>query len=294
MIKLTKRAILDGALPHHEQHLIASKIVQLGGAKMTITSHGYRPEEEETILAAATRGAKGYTKKSRTSAAIAMMDVVLAANRDYNKAVKPYVDDMRKRYGRLTIKQLGEMVDAVASASEFKAVWGHNDARKFEVLKALLRTFTPRLGQLDTPDNDFKVISAWAKAAHLSTRTSDPVGQIKDIGIATFQHLRMTFGANTIKPDLRVKHVLEREFDLHLSDREAIQAIEQIAHIVKYTPLLIDQIFVKYGSGYYYRTESDAVRKAVRQVVRNLKLMDFPVEKIAEATGWSTVDVESA
>ncbi|WP_175881454.1 hypothetical protein [Burkholderia sp. BCC0044] len=294
MITLTKRAILDGALSHHEQKLIASKIVQLGDAKMTITSHGYRPGKDETILAAATRGAKGYTKKSRNSPAIAMMDVILAANRDYNKAVKPYVDDMRQRYGRLTIKQLEGMVAAAASASEFKAVWGHNDARKFEILKALLKTFTPRLGQLDNPDNDFKVISAWAKTAHLSTKATDPVGRIKDIGIATFQHLRMTFGADTIKPDLRVKHVLEREFYLNLSDRDAILAVEQMAKIVGHTPLLIDQIFVKYGSGYYYRTDSDAVRKAVTHIVRNLKIMNFPIERIAEATGWSTRDVEGA
>ncbi|MFM0330124.1 hypothetical protein [Paraburkholderia strydomiana] len=294
MIKLTKRALLDRALSHHEQRLVASKIAELGDAKMTISSHGYRFGVDETILAAATRGAKGYTKNSRTSPAIAVMEVVLAANRDYNKAVKPYVDDMRNRYGRLTIKQLGRMVTAAGDASEFKAVWGHNDARKFEILKALLKTFSPRLGQVDTPANDFMVISAWAKTAHPSTRATDPVGRIKDIGIATFQHLRMNFGADTVKPDLRVKHVLEREFDLRLSDQDSILAVERMAEIVKRSPLLIDQMFVKYGSGYYYRTESAAVRETVRHIVRNLKTMNSPIERIAEATGWSTRDVEGA
>ncbi len=294
MIMLTKRAVLNGELSHLELQSIASKIVQLGDAKMTSTSHGYRAGEDETILAAAIRGTRDYTKKSRASSAIAIMDVVLAANRNYNRAVKEHVDDMHKRYGRLTIKQLRVKVDAAGSASEFKTVWGHNDARKFDVLKALLDTFIPDLGQLDTPENDFDVISKWARTAQLPNKAEDPVGQIKDVGVATFQHLRMTFGVNTVKPDLRVKDVLEREFDLRLSDRDSILAVEQMAKITGSTPLLIDQIFVKYGSGYYNRAGADAVRIAVAQIVHKLKKMQMPIEKIAEVTGWSTRDIEGA
>ncbi|MBB2919327.1 hypothetical protein [Cupriavidus alkaliphilus] len=293
MINLTKRAILDGTLSREEQQSIASMIAQLGDAKMTSTSHGYLLGTDETILEAALRGAANYTTKSQASSAIAIMDVVLAANRDYNRVVKGHVIAMRERFGRLTIKQLGEMVGA-ATASEFKNVWGHDDARKFEILKALLEIFIPRLKRIDTPENDFLVVSEWARTAQLSNKAQDPVGKIKDIGIATFQHLRMTFGADTIKPDLRVKNVLEQEFDLRLSDRDSVLVVEQMAKIVGRTPLLIDQIFVKYGSGYYYRTQADAVRVAVVHIVRKLKKMKMPIEKIAEVTGWSTRDIEGA
>ncbi|MCS6477379.1 hypothetical protein [Burkholderia thailandensis] len=254
MTQLKKRAILGGVLSPHDKQSIVLTIEQLGDARMTRTAHGYCVGSEETILAAAERGARDYTTRSRKSSAIAIMDVVLAANRDYNRSVKCHVDDMCERYGHLTLKQLRAKVNAAGSASEFKKVWGHNDARKFEILRALLKTFIARLGRRDTVENDFQVISEWARTADVSTMAQDPVGQIKGIGIATFQHLRMTFGIDTVKPDRRVKEVLNREFGLRLSDRQSILAIEEMAKVTGYTALLIDQIFVKYGSGYYYRT----------------------------------------
>ncbi|MBK3338649.1 hypothetical protein [Burkholderia pseudomallei] len=254
MTQLTKRAILGGGLPSHDKQSVVLTIGRLGDAKMTRTAHGHCVGREETILVAAKRGARDYTTRSRKSSAIAIMDVVLAANRDYNRAVKGHVDKMCERYDRLTLKQLRAKVNAAGSASEFKKVWGHDDARKFEILRALLKTFIARLGRLDTADDDFKVISEWARTTDVSTKAQDPVGQIKGVGIATFQHLRMTFGIDTVKPDRRVKEVLEREFGLRLSDRQSILAIEEMAKVTGYTSLLIDQIFVKYGSGYYYRT----------------------------------------
>ena len=270
MIKLTKGAILNSNLSHEEQQSIVSKIGQLGDAMMTSTSHGYCPGEDETILKAALRGAENYTAKSRASSAIAFMDVILAANRDYNRVVKGRVTAMRERFGRLTIKQLGAMVDA-ASANEFKNVWGHNDASKFEILKTLLEIFIPRLKRLDTPENDFLVVCEWARAAQLSNMDQDPVGRIKGVGIATFQPLRMTFGADTVKPDLRVKNVRDREFNLRLSNQDSVLVVQQMARIVKRTPLEIDQIFMKYGSGYYYRAQADAVLVEVAHIVRKLR-----------------------
>jgi hypothetical protein len=80
------------------------------------------------------------------------------------------------------------------------------------------------------------------------------------------------------KPDRRVKDVLKREFNLRLSDDKSILIVERMAEIEGVTPLLIDQIFVKYGSG-HYRVHSEAVRSAV--------------EEIANVTGWSLSDIES-
>ncbi len=105
--------------------------------------------------------------------------------------------------------------------------------------------------------NDFKLMQAWAKDACVDKLKDDTIGSIRNIGIATFQHLRMTFGANTVKPDLRVKQVLEKEFKLKLlSDLNSIKAVEQIALIMKLSVMECDQIFVMYGSSYYNTTKS--------------------------------------
>lgn len=36
---------------------------------------------------------------------------------------------------------------------------------------------------------------------------NDPVGKLQNVGVATFQHLRMTFGKDTMKPDQCVKEI---------------------------------------------------------------------------------------
>ena len=79
----------------------------------------------------------------------------------------------------------------------------------------------------------------------------DYPGSIPNLGIATFQHLRLTFGIDTVKPDQRVREVLCNEFGANLSAKNAILAVEEIATITGKEVKMIDQIFVKYGSGYY-------------------------------------------
>ena len=64
----------------------------------------------------------------------------------------------------------------------------------------------------------------------------------------------MIFGINTSKPDQRVLEVFKNEFGVKLNQKNAILAIEKIADICKCNPLLIDQVFVNYGSGYYLKT----------------------------------------
>ncbi|MEZ2355027.1 hypothetical protein [Caballeronia sp. RCC_10] len=107
MLKLDKRAFLEeGSVSSQEAELIKSKVQELGRAKMTSSSHGYRPDDDRPIIDFAREGEQRFARTSRDSSAIALMDVVLAANRDYNSAVKPHVDAMRDRYKGLTLRQL--------------------------------------------------------------------------------------------------------------------------------------------------------------------------------------------
>ncbi|MES2017763.1 MAG: hypothetical protein V4484_14830 [Pseudomonadota bacterium] len=85
---------------------------------------------------------------------------------------------------------------------------------------------------------------------------------------------------------------MRREFNLRLSDEKSILVVERMAEIEKATPLLIDQIFVKFGSG-HYSAHSDAVRTAVGEIVGKLKIMRMPAAQIAKVTGWSLIDIEN-
>ena len=112
-------------------------------------------------------------------------------------------------------------------------------------------------------------MNLWARNADVLNYEADVIGRIPNIGIATFQHLRMVFGIDTVKPDQRVKEVLVKEFELRkLSDKKAIKAAEQIASITKLKVITIDQIFVKYGSSYY---NQKANKKANKKIIGSQK-----------------------
>lgn len=252
MTTITKQAILNGKLSPAERQLISTIIDRLGRAEMTETAHGYRVNTSETVLEAVGRGKQEYIDSSRNNPAVAIMSVVLAANRNYNRQVKHHVDAMRSNQPGLTIKQLRTLIAKAQNAENFRTFWGHKDEKKFQILKDLISLISSWLGDLDTQENDFCVMSRWAKKADFADWKNDPVGSIPYVGPATFQHLRMVFGADTVKPDQRVKEVLEREFQLgRLSERNAVLAVERIAESLNASPRFIDQIFVKYGSGHY-------------------------------------------
>lgn len=252
MKKLDAKLIINGTISLQEKAVIISILKRLGESKMTESSHSFLPGTEETIWEAAVRGTKSFGSFAKISSAISIMDVILAANRNYEKVVGPHVKRMRKEYPGLTLRGLSKMTLDAHDASSFKSIWGHNDSRKFEILKSVLSVFLLEIDCIDTVENDYNVVSGWAKSANLQEKAIDKIGSIKGIGVATFQHLRMVFGVDTVKPDLRVRQVLEREFGLKASAATSVRLVEEFARISELSPLFIDQIMVKYGSGYYY------------------------------------------
>jgi hypothetical protein len=94
-------------------------------------------------------------------------------------------------------------------------------------------------------------MNRWAKKFDLDNWQND-VLRIKKIGLATLQHLRMYFGADTVKPDRRVKQVLYREFSLRVGcDRRIVEVVTEMAYILHCPVLYLDSVLVNYGSGHY-------------------------------------------
>ena len=274
------------------EEAIKRKVDDLGNKPLTIFSHGYTGVNGIKLMDSAKESGRDYTKNSKQYPAIAIMDVILAAHRDYNKQVEKHVACLRKNYQDITFKKLKDNYLNKMNYIEFKEVWGHKDEKKYEILKELISAIF-KLGNPKSKEEDFLLMKDWAKNSSIDMKVTDPVGKIKHIGLATFQHLRMTFGIDTVKPDQRVKEVLENEFNQKkLSSENAIIAAEQIAKIVKLKPLVIDQLFVKYGSG-YYRSETKAIKEEVQKIIEKLLLQNVSKEKIANATNWSLSQINS-
>jgi len=231
---------------------IVDKVEALRGMPMREGSHGYSDFPHLSIGDAAKLQAEKFqpgTSGANKNAAIVLMSVVLAANRNYEKQVHPHIQCVNKHFSQLTLFQLGDMLKKIGW-KEFKDIWGHADEKKHKTLQELVSVFLNNFGPAEMSDYDR--INKWAESAQWQCRKDDPIGKVKNVGIATFQHLRLAFGVVTVKPDVRVMQVLEKEFDAKkINPEKAILAVEGIACITERTVTEIDQIFVKYGSGYY-------------------------------------------
>ena len=133
-------------------------------------------------------------------------------------------------------------------------------------------------------------MNKWGATADLLNYKTDIIGSLPNVAIATFQHLRMVFGVDTIKPDQRVKEVLDFEFGLsRLSDVNTIKAVEQIAEISNFKVITIDQIFVQYGLSYYNQL---ANKITIKQVIGNLKKLGIENEIISKATYFTSGQID--
>jgi hypothetical protein len=263
---------------------------KIGKEPLTKTGHGFELYGNISIIEAAEKSTLDYTNKFQEKPAIGILSVVLAANRNYNKVVEPNLRRIETEKPNLKIfDQLSEIISE-KTRDEFYTFWGHKDAKKYNTLTNILSTIEELRKKYPNAKNDFDLMNKWANDADLSNYNKDLIGKIPNIAIATFQHLRMVFGVDTIKPDQRVKEVLDYEFNLpRLSDINAIKAVEEIASITKSRVITIDQILVKYGSSHYNQSTK---KTSIKEIVKRLKEEDVSHKIISKATSLSVGQIE--
>lgn len=211
-------------------------------------SHLYVRYGNKTIGEASSKEAKKYGRNQKERPAIAIIEVVLSINRKYATHVEPHIIRL-ERTDLATFKQLEEKLTTY-SREQFYNYWGHHDERKYGILSNLIKSINVLKNKYNI-NNDYILMNKWAMEANIDKYNVDIIGGIKYIGLATFQHLRMNFGVDTVKPDRQVKEVLKREFGFVGSDKKTIIEVERISKITGYSTIELDQIFVNYGSGYY-------------------------------------------
>lgn len=269
---------------------ILAGIDRIGNKKLTNTGHGFEVFGEMLIREAAEKSTLNYTDISKEKPAIGLISVVLSANRNYNLVVQPNIEKIQVAEPELKSFVQLENLLKTNSQEEFYTFWGHKDAKKYGTLKNILSTINTIKGTDPNATDDFNLMNNWAANADIVDYKNDPIGKLSNIAVATFQHLRMTYGVDTVKPDQRVKEVLYYEFKLpYLSDINVIKAVEQIASISEIKVITIDQIFVKYGSSYY---NQKANKLSLKQLVKNLKKCGVANEIISKATLLSQGQVD--
>ncbi|MDB5146643.1 MAG: hypothetical protein JWQ57_663 [Mucilaginibacter sp.] len=269
---------------------IKSIVKLIGDCLLTETSHDYSNRAGKTITEASKLSSTNYNLKAINNPAIALTEVVLAANRNYVKVVDPYIKEAEIKFP--FVKTFDDLTELMKEKNweQFSDFWHHKDEKKYNTLKSILYVITKlRENYSLVQIHDYELMNHWAINADVTKYSENPIGRIPNVAVATFQHLRMVFGANTVKPDQRVKEVLGYEFSTpKLSDINAVLAVEQIAKICNLMVLEVDQIFVNYGSGYYNRTNTKITPK---DIAKRLKERNIDSETIIYATGLTSYQI---
>lgn len=263
----------------------------IGSRPLTKTSHLYDDYGPIRIDEAARMAHSALGGRAKIKPGVMIIEVVLSANRNYNKVVRPNILKIEETYPELKSIDDVERLIKSKSKEEFYKLWGHKDEKKYKTLSAIIDSIKTMRGvnQESTPEKDYALLNKWATNFDVKNIGNDIIGKNRNVGVATVQHLRMAFGVDTVKPDQRVKEVLDYEFGLEKpSDIDSIIAVEQIAKKCNEKVYVIEQIFVNYGSGYYGNAK---IKLSPKEIAKNLKDLEVDPEIIAKATKLSKIQI---
>ena len=153
---------------------------------------------------------------------------------NYFQTVVPRVELFRKEFieqGKIiTLEDL-----VTADDNSLKKIW--KNKRSWQMAKSVAAYLAP-IKERKKIDDRAAFIS-WAKNSSLDNWQKDPIGQIKGVGINTYQYLRMMGGVDTVMPDKIVKRVIgeildKAKMEMPADDIEFILLVERISPEVGY------------------------------------------------------------
>jgi hypothetical protein len=323
----------------------------MGEENLTPTSHLFKKCGPIKIKNAAESNSAVYTQQAEDCPPLSIIDVVLAANREYNVMVEPVMDYLKQEMNNgsteitflkektfdslleYLINELPKFYKDVVQENKNKGLGKVDlaDKRHFilntlcfkEVNYKKMKTLFDILIAIKELKGknrltDFEFMKTWAtvtceeksfkhKSGAINKSQFQKVlgSKIYNVGIATIQHLRMHFGADTFKPDQRVKEVLLYKFlnlpedkfsSTDLKDTDAIEMMQKIykgcnenVPDTKYSMRLLDAIFVNYGSGYYNKNDpaSAYTDTIVLEILRKLINRGVNERLVSEVSGYS-------
>jgi hypothetical protein len=153
---------------------------------------------------------------------------------NYFQSVVPKVDKFRQEFvepGRIsTLEDL-----AAASDDELESIW--RNKRSWHMAKSVASHLAGIKKEKSLDDR--QALIYWAKHAHLDDWEKDPIGQIKGVGINSFQYLRMMGGIDTVMPDKIVKRVIaeilsKANMEMSSTDIDFVRLMDKMAQDTGY------------------------------------------------------------
>lgn len=175
-----------------------------------------------------------------TEPAQRILDCILSLNRRYLEFVVPTIDSFINKYPSVSkLSDLHDLVKDVGGPYKFfRDILDYDDKERAETFFGVLIYLLNVLKQYDGSD-DLEKLNRWAISVKPSDyRTmliiSDGKITIKTnvpgFGIAGWQYLRMLFGADTCKPDIKIKGFIKDCLGIkYISEQSAVELMEAAA-----------------------------------------------------------------
>jgi hypothetical protein len=163
----------------------------------------------------------------RREPAVRVIDCILSLNRNYCRFVVPRLDCFEQNFPEVrSVRELCTKIATYSSAHKFveTALKYSHEARA--VTLANVANWLAAVAGNGTSDEQLEELEFWA-------RTSSYDGYraflIPGFGLGGFQYMRMLFGANTTKPDIRICEWTAKAVGHPVSPSLALRLLEQAA-----------------------------------------------------------------
>lgn len=156
--------------------------------------------------------------------AVKVIDCVLARRANYYKVVRPRLETFRSVHP--DIRQVAELANRMASYPSphafMKQELNYNSEQKARILQEVVK-FVCQIVQKTPNVPEEETLKHWAR--QVKPQECHTLN-IKYFKLASFQHLRKLFGANTAKPDVHVIRFISAILHRDVSDLESLNLLE--------------------------------------------------------------------
>lgn len=172
------------------------------------------------------------------------MDAVLSMNRKYVGFVKPRIDDFRNEYPSInTLESLRKLIQ-LKGHEGFCEVWNYRHVERVDLLERLSTKFLTIANQ-EKQTSDLAAMRDWAARVDVMDHLNF---NVKGIGLATFQYLRMLLGVATVKPDVHISRAVALALGDGRNLVESISLLEDASKQIGLDATHVDHNIWKYFS----------------------------------------------
>lgn len=182
------------------------------------------------------------------SPAVTVIECVLQINRNYKKMVLPRLKVFEEKYPETQrIAELAELIDNYPTPHAFmKEELNYNHEDRARILESVVRRIRTVVEGVQTLEEEKESLKHWA----ISAKPQDYRAlNIKGFGLASFQFLRLAFGAQTVKPDVHVRNFLSKTLMRNISSIQSVLLLEGASKQVGLSVRDVDNFIWKRGLG---------------------------------------------